>query len=1201
MVEKKRFFKDELESSMETTKSFNTSFDNSKSFLFNPTQENIDSINDKDIDNNKNNNYSNNNNTSINIDTDSDEDDDIEIIQESQQSPKDIFTKGILDVVPDVDPKIISELFNTYKNTQDPLTNALSYYFENYQPSDGNSQKITYIPSSPIKLSPPKRKLSTLANFINESPNGSNPKVSSKKLKKPVMKWKRFIGALQVTAMATRPTMKPLTYGSKLKLVKQQLDIPTSKLYDSKGRQKKMMSSYVKIFDIQFNREIGKVPEDIARIIYPLLATDEVIFDTTLVFCDDKRLSIGDHFVLELDCYLTSILFQDESELLSSQSSQNLNHRINNNNNNNNNIPLHQSFKSNTPDKVEDMESKSRRVALLTLFKKLRLRPLQQKEEDLIKSQHIESAEQEDEDIIDLEDDENFDDIMSQSYENPEIDAPNYSTEESMNLNQLQTFYNSAQSNEALKNLPETNPPFELVKMTLRPYQKQGLTWMLRREHEYDKTDECENLEVDGDMMNPLWKQFKWPKNRSWNVNKLKEKSTDDTQTNNELFFYANLHTGDFSMEKPILKTMIKGGILSDEMGLGKTISALSLVLMAPFDSRVDEKKVFKTDTDSALNADSYRLTSKKPYASKTTLIIVPMSLLNQWHSEFNSINNCSKFRSEIYYGGNVSSLKTLLIKTKNPPTVILTTYGIVQNEWSKLFREGSNSDDAVMSSNGLFSLDFYRIIIDEGHTIRNRSTITSKSVMDLSSKCKWILTGTPIINRLDDLFSMVKFLKLEPWCNVSYWKTFVSNPFESKDFKQAFDVVNSIMQPVLLRRTKQMKNSDGEPLVELPPKEIIIKRLKLNKTQKAVYKYFLDIAENSVKIGLARGDLLKKYSTILVHILRLRQICCDVELLGTLDDNDEDIPRNSQMFASNTEIKRLIENTQNTTDEEFDEKEMTAIISSLKQKYPNLDSLKKQECSICTTEDINIDKMLLTECGHTFCENCLSEYIDYQKNKDKDAEIKCPLCRSSITRNKLFAPSFLESKDTVVITHYKDVAKSAKLAALVENLRQLQDSSSGEQVIVFSQFSSFLDILERDLGEAFGKDKAEIYKFDGRLSLKERSTVLKEFQEKDFSKQKILLLSLKAGGVGLNLTCASYAYMMDPWWSPSMEDQAIDRIHRIGQTNNVKVFRFIIEGSIEEKMLRIQERKRTIGEAMDADQEERRKRRIEEIKTLFE
>lgn len=145
------------------------------------------------------------------------------------------------------------------------------------------------------------------------------------------------------------------------------------------------------------------------------------------------------------------------------------------------------------------------------------------------------------------------------------------------------------------------------------------------------------------------------------------------------------------------------------------------------------------------------------------------------------------------------------------------------------------------------------------------------------------------------------------------------------------------------------------------------------------------------------------------------------------------------------------------------------------------------------------------------------------------------------------------------------------------------------------------MDILEKELTHTFSKDVAKIYKFDGRLSLKERTSVLADFAVKDYSRQKILLLSLKAGGVGLNLTCASHAYMMDPWWSPSMEDQAIDRLHRIGQTNSVKVMRFIIQDSIEEKMLRIQEKKRTIGEAMDTDEDERRKRRIEEIQMLFE
>lgn len=1200
MSTKRRFFKDELESSLETTTSFNTSFDNSKSFLFNPAQEQTELNNVKasqklttdpklSLDDH---------NTQNDADDDNN-DNEIEIIEEKQLSPIEIFTHSILEVIPNIKASIISELFNTFKesNNDDLLQKALSYYFEHYQTSSLNKSKILHdIPSSPLQVSPFKRKQLVIQE-------------TNKRLKTS-FSWKRFIGSLQVTAMATRPTTKQLKYGTVLKLVKQNSGITTSKLYDNKGRQKKMMSSYVKIYDPQLNREIGKVPEDIARILYPLLETNEVVFEAILVFCDSKRLSIGDNFVFELDCYLTSNLFENESEFVHTQSSQNIITSCDNDdliynfnfhcNSNNYKKLLNQNFKSSTPDKKEHVESKSRRIALITLFKKLRLNPLTNHEEELIKSRDNNNTAKDgksDDEIIDLEGEMSFEEFTSQTYENQEANPSGYESEETMSLNQLQQFYNSAQSYELLKNLPETEPPSGLLKLALRPYQKQGLTWMLRREQEYNKAAALDDLEVDSNMMNPLWKQFKWPKDRSWVVNRMKEKSNDDPSS--ELFFYANLHTGDFSLEKPILKTMIKGGILSDEMGLGKTISALSLVLMCPHDSKMKENELFIADIDNKESSDANKVELKKPYASKTTLIVVPMSLLNQWHSEFESINNNPNLRADIYYGGNVSSLKRLLTKANNPPTVILTTYGIVQNEWSKLFRENRNTNEAILSSNGLFSLEFYRIIIDEGHTIRNRNTITSKAVMDLSSKCKWVLTGTPIINRLDDLFSMVKFLKLEPWCNVNYWKTFVSNPFEEKEFKQAFDVVNSIMEPVLLRRTKQMKDANGELLVKLPPKEIIIKKLKLNKTQKTVYNYFLDIAENSVKTGLARGDLLKKYSTILVHILRLRQICCDVELLGTLDDNDDDISKNTQLLTPNNEIKRFLRNTQKNVENESEKANKGLIVAKLKERYSNIKSLAEKECSICTNEDVDVSKILLTECGHPFCENCLLEYINYQQ--EKKSELRCPICRFSISQKSMFKPSYNEHFDTLDFISYDTENKPAKLAALIENLQQLQDSSSGEQVIVFSQFSSYLDILERQLKEVFPIDKAKIYKFDGRLSLKERNDILKEFREKDLSRQKILLLSLKAGGVGLNLTCASYAFMMDPWWSPSMEDQAIDRIHRIGQINNVKVLRFIIEDSIEEKMLRIQDQKRSIGEVIDTDQEERRKRRIEEIKSLFE
>lgn len=170
-----------------------------------------------------------------------------------------------------------------------------------------------------------------------------------------------------------------------------------------------------------------------------------------------------------------------------------------------------------------------------------------------------------------------------------------------------------------------------------------------------------------------------------------------------------------------------------------------------------------------------------------------------------------------------------------------------------------------------------------------------------------------------------------------------------------------------------------------------------------------------------------------------------------------------------------------------------------------------------------------------------------------------------------------------------------------MKHLKRIHETSPGEQVIVFSQFSSFLDILQEQLSSHLQRDQAKIYKFDGRLDMKERAKVLDNFNKKDLSCIKILLISLKAGGVGLNLTSASHAFMMDPWWSPGMEDQAIDRIHRIGQQNSVKVIRFIIDNSVEEKMLRIQERKRMLGDVVDGDESERRQKRIEEIQMLFQ
>ncbi|XVF38405.1 hypothetical protein REPUB_Repub20aG0098900 [Reevesia pubescens] len=133
----------------------------------------------------------------------------------------------------------------------------------------------------------------------------------------------------------------------------------------------------------------------------------------------------------------------------------------------------------------------------------------------------------------------------------------------------------------------------------------------------------------------------------------------------------------------------------------------------------------------------------------------------------------------------------------------------------------------------------------------------------------------------------------------------------------------------------------------------------------------------------------------------------------------------------------------------------------------------------------------------------------------------------------------------------------------------------------MFSQWTSFLDLLEIPLKRGIG-----FLKFDGKLVQKQRERVLKEFNVT--GEKTVLLLSFKAGGVGLNLTAASNVFLMDPWWNPAVEEQAIMRIHRIGQKTTVSVRRFIVKETVEERMQQVQAREEKMNAGALTDEEVR-------------
>jgi SNF2 family DNA or RNA helicase len=144
-----------------------------------------------------------------------------------------------------------------------------------------------------------------------------------------------------------------------------------------------------------------------------------------------------------------------------------------------------------------------------------------------------------------------------------------------------------------------------------------------------------------------------------------------------------------------------------------------------------------------------------------------------------------------------------------------------------------------------------------------------------------------------------------------------------------------------------------------------------------------------------------------------------------------------------------------------------------------------------------------------------------------------------------------------------KKVKEHAKLDLLMEMLPELV--SEGRRILVFSQFTSMLELIEEELA----KEKLTYVKLTG--DTQNREEVVRRFQDGEVP---IFLISLKAGGVGLNLTTADTVIHYDPWWNPAVENQATDRAHRLGQTKNVFVYKLVVAGSIEEKILALQEKK---------------------------
>ncbi|KAL6703519.1 DNA helicase rad5 [Coniothyrium glycines] len=970
------------------------------------------------------------------------------------------------------------------------------------------------------------------------------------------MPTKRYIGSFGAVAWATKSGSGLLKHNESIGVERVKTQTHSKKRVVNLRKQDLMVR-----FTNDRGEEVGRLENDSAAWVSALADQKVCSFDGTVVYTPDQ-IRTGDTIYLQLRAYFLRAAF-DKRKFTKPED--------------NREVSLFEEKETS-----DERNLRLRQVGLVKLFEAISLEPTRQNETTAKhKSQGLlraaESAEKKDE----------KDKAKSGATHDTTSSPPAEEADEGAELeqDQLDSLYKKAQSFDF--NTPTLEPP-DTFRMDLRKYQKQALHWMVGKEKD-------ESLNHKDISMHPLWEEYRWPVQDADNASvPLIEDQT---------MFYVNPYSGELSLEFPRQEQNCLGGILADEMGLGKTIEMLSLIHTHTHRAETSAGQAQAVAKSLPRLQKSSATVESAPY---TTLVVAPMSLLAQWHSEAEKASKDDTLRSMVYYGSDKAvNLQKWCCGSNaaNASNVIITSYGTVLSEFNQVVAQNGNRG----SHGGLYSLEYFRIILDEAHYIKNRQSKTAKACYELSAKHRWALTGTPIVNRLEDLFSLVRFLKVEPWSNFSFWKTFITVPFESGDFIRALDVVQTVLEPLVLRRTKDMKTPSGEALVPLPTRTIVVEKIILSQDERDVYDHIFLRAKSVFAANAEAGTLLKSYTTIFAQILRLRQSCCHPVLTrkANVVADEEDASLASDLvngLADDMDLSSLIERF--TAEGDQDVNKFGA--HALKQIQDEAES----ECPICSEEPMI--EQAVTGCWHSACKECLLNYINHQR--DQGEVPRCFNCREPINTRDVFEvvrhghiideanhASKLESVPPPG-THSPRVSirriglgGSAKMQALLAHLKRTAREERGAKTVVFSQFTSFLDLIE----PALARDHIPFLRFDGSISQKKRATILAEFT--DSLKPYVLLLSLRAGGVGLNLTCANKVFMMDPWWSFAVEAQAIDRVHRMGQEREVKVVRFVVEGSIEEKMLRIQERKKFIASSLGMmSDEEKRVQRIEDIKELL-
>ena len=765
----------------------------------------------------------------------------------------------------------------------------------------------------------------------------------------------------------------------------------------------------------------------------------------------------------------------------------------------------------------------------------------------------------------------------------------------------------------------EEDPASSLL-CELRPYQKQALCWLIEREQEgVTKNSNSNDDNTQNNGLPPNWSECETSCGKKYYYNQL-------TKTTQWEFPMGDMHS-----KKS--KTSIRGGILADEMGMGKTIEILSLILsntphLIQRNLEIESNNINTNNTTTIdnnnnstnplfslnnnnnnsnsinqLNLSSVTNTSAtnliSPSSSVTnsntrksnnndnsnnnfinlgaprsTLVVCPLSVLTQWTKEMERHSKNGFLSIYVYHGQNRKKDPKFL----HDHDVVVTTYATLATELPT--DEKSKRITKKEGLGVLLRVPWLRVVLDEAHMIKDRTTKTAKASFQLKAERRWCVTGTPIQNKLDDLFSLLHFLQVEPFCDYNWWNQVIMKPIRNRDEK-GFARLQTILQSILLRRTKTQK-INNTPIVTLPPRIMKVRKIPFMKEEEDFYKALWANAKTKFNKYVEVGTVLRNYAHILELLLRLRQACDHPNLVvASRSKNAKDFHKIIEKYLK--------------------ESSAPGNFSDKLQEITERCNISDIECLICLE---SIDTPMIAPCGHLFCKECIEREFTNCTNNDT----KCPVCSYPASKKNLIPlpnappplPSTSSSSSSIISSSNKGGGvdqwnTSSKIEALLQELVALWRQDSSIKSIVFSQWTSMLNLVEtplRELGVSF-------VRLDGSMSQGHRENAVQSFNNDP--KVKVFLISMKAGGLGLNLVSASTVFLLDPWWNPATEQQAIDRVHRLGQKRPVVVTRFIISGTIEERILELQDKKRRLVQgALGRHSKELRKFRLDELRLLF-